>query len=157
MPIDFEYIRKTLDSGVYYIKMSTNFDELDPLNMLHNSRYQYILERATYSFFNAVKLIEDFDTLKYPDLHHVVHAVNLNYIKPLFGVTPFYVAISPQKLREAGAVYNVAFLSEDRINVYCKGTRSIARVRPKTFEPVGWSAKFRETHEFIINILKNEK
>lgn len=155
--IDRAAIRNALEAGVFYVKMNTSFDELDPLNMLHNSRYQYILERATYMFFNAVKVIEDFDIIKYPDLHHVVHNINLNYLKPIFGVVPFYVAIAPQKLREAGAAFDVAFLSEDKKTVYCKGTRSIAKVRPVTFEPTGWTAKFRETHEYIIELIKTQK
>lgn len=154
---DLDSIRKTLRGGVFYVRLNTSFDELDPLNMLHNSRYQYILERATYMFFNAVRVIEAFDTVKYPDLHHVVHNINLNYMRPMFGVIPFLVSIAPQKLREAGATYEVAFLSDDMKTVYCRGTRSIAKVRPVTFEPVGWTAKFRETHEYIIDIIKSEK
>ena len=68
--LNFKEVKKVLQDGVFYVKLNTSFDELDPLNMLHNSRYQYILERATYMFFNAVKVIEEFDTVKYPDLHH---------------------------------------------------------------------------------------
>ncbi len=152
--VDYNGLDRALDAGVFRVKLFTSFDELDPLNMLHNSRYQYILERATYMFFNAVKVIEEFDIVKYPDLHHVVHNINLNYLKPIFGVKPFIVSIAPQKLREAGAVYDVAFLSEDYKTVYCKGSRTIAKVKPVTFEPVGWTPKFRKTHEYIIDIIK---
>ena len=155
--LNFKEVKKVLQDGVFYVKLNTSFDELDPLNMLHNSRYQYILERATYMFFNAVKVIEEFDTVKYPDLHHVVHNINLDYLKPIFGVIPFWVSIAPKKLREAGASYDVAFLSEDRKTVYCKGIRSIAKVKPVSFEPVGWTAKFRETHEYIIDMIKKQK
>jgi|GEM_PF-6288354 len=155
--VNFDGIKKVLRDGVFYLKMGTNFDELDPLNMLHNSRYQYFLERATYKFFNAVKLIEEFDIVKYPDLHHVVYNINLNYLRPIFDVTPFFVTIAPQKLREAGATYDVAFLSDDMKTVYCRGSRSIAKVGPKNFSPIGWSRKFRETHEYIIELNKNKK
>ncbi|HNY10037.1 MAG TPA: hypothetical protein PKK26_00470, partial [Candidatus Wallbacteria bacterium] len=102
-------IEEKLEKGVFYVKMNSNFDELDPLNMLHNSRYSYILERATYLFFNAAGVIEGFDIVKYPDLHHVVHGIELTYHKPIFGVVSFYVSIAPEKLREAGATFKVAF------------------------------------------------
>ncbi len=154
--IDYDGLDKTLDAGIFRVKWFTNFDELDPLNMLHNSRYHYILERATYMFFNAVKVIEEFDIVKYPDLHHVVHNINLNYLKPIFGVKPFIVSIAPLKLREAGAVYEVAFTSEDGKVVYCKGSRTIAKVKPITFEPVGWTPKFRLTHEYIIGLISEQ-
>lgn len=154
--INYEDLNKVLCEGVFYTKFNTNFDELDPLNLLHNSRYLYILERATYLYFNAIKVIEDFDIVKYPDLHHVVYSINLNYIKPIVGVTSFLVSISPIKLREAGAIYEVAFLSTDKSTIYCKGTRAIAKVKPKTFEPISWTKKFRETHEYIINVLKKK-
>ncbi len=153
-------IEKKLEKGLFYTKMHTSFDELDPLNMLHNSRYSYILERATYLFFNAVGVIEGFDIVKYPDLHHVVHGIELTYHKPMFGVVPFFVSIVPEKLREAGVTFKVAFLSEDRKTIYCSGRRTIAKVKPETFNPVGWTPKFRETLDFIINLqkkLKNEK
>ena len=158
--INTDAVLGKLENGVFYTKMHTSFDELDPLNMLHNSRYSYILERATYLFFNAVGVIEGFDIVKYPDLHHVVHGIELTYHRPMFGVVPFFVSIVPEKLREAGAVFKVAFISQDRSTIYCSGRRSIAKVKPETFQPVGWTPKFRETLEFIINLqkkLKNEK
>ncbi len=155
--VDYNGLEEIVNDGVFRVKLFTSFDELDPLNMLHNSRYQYILERATYMFFNAVKVIEEFDIVKYPDLHHVVYNINLSYLKPIFGVRPFIVTIAPQKLREAGAVYDVAFLSEDGNTVYCKGSRTIAKVKPVTFEPVGWTPKFRLTHEYLIDLIKKSE
>lgn len=150
--IDRAAVENALEKGVFYQTLTTCFDELDPLNMLHNSRYAYILERVTYMFFNAVDVIGAFDTVKFPDLHHVVSGIELAYHKPIFGVVPFVVSVRPVRLREAGATYEVAFLSEDRTIVHCSGRRSIAKVKPVTFQPVGWTPKFRETHEFIISL-----
>ena len=152
--IDRELIKTKLESGVFYQKWSTSFDELDPLNMLHNSRYSYILERVTYLFFNAVSVIEKFDIIEFPDLHHVVRQINLTYLRPIFGVIPFWVTIKPIKLREAACIFEVAFISDDRSVIYCKGERTIAKVNPDTFQPVGWTKKFRETLEFIMELSK---
>ena len=152
--VNKEVIKNKLENGVFYKKWSTSFDELDPLNMLHNSRYSYILERVTYLFFNAVSVIEKFDIVEFPDLHHVVRQINLTYVKPIFGVISFFVTVKPIKLREAGCIYEVSFVSEDKSVVYCKGERTIAKVNPATFQPVGWSKKFRDTHEFIIGLSK---
>lgn len=152
--INEEVIKNKLENGIFYQKYSTNFDELDPLNMLHNSRYSYIIERATYLFFNAVSVIEKFDIVEFPDLHHVVRQINLTYIKPIFGVISFFVKVRPIKLREAACIYEVSFVSEDKNVVYCKGERTIVKVNPLTFQPAGWSKKFRETHEFIIGLSK---
>lgn len=155
--VDRKNIEKILENGVFYVRMSTSFDELDPLNMLHNSRYSYILERATFKYFNAIGVIPEFDFVKYPDLHHVVQSISLTYLKPIFSVTPFWVAISVDRVREAAVAFNVAFLSDDRETVYCRGHRVIAKVKPVTFEPVGWTALFRETHEFLAELGKKLK
>jgi acyl-CoA thioester hydrolase len=143
MSIDYDHPPE----GIFIYRTQTHFDELDPLNVLHHSRYLKHLERAQQAMFDHIMATESFDPERYPDLYVVVRNITIDYLHPLRSITPFLIALRVVRLREAGLTTAFSFRTPDGAKEYCRGLRTVCRLSTKTHQPCGWTALFRERHD----------
>ncbi|MEX2382866.1 MAG: thioesterase family protein [Opitutales bacterium] len=137
---------KSPPPGLFLYRAKTAFDELDPLGILHNSRYLYFLERATLAMFDHLMGAERFDPEAYPDLYVLVRRLEIDYLAPIRGVIPFLITLRVSRLREAGCVYAFEFRSENGETLFSKGTRTVVRMSGATGEPTAWTPQFRSIY-----------
>src|ERR1700736_58892 len=64
---------------------SVHFDELDPMKMLHNSRFAAHVERAVSAWYTALGGSWRLDPRENPDQFHVVRDLHIEYLNPVVG------------------------------------------------------------------------
>ncbi len=133
--------------GLFVYRTRAHFYEIDALWVLHHSRYLQFVERAQQALFDELMGTTEFSPEKYPDLYVVVRRVEIDYLTPLRGVTPFMIVLRGVKLREAGLTVGFEFRSEDGKELHAKGERTVCKLSLGTHEPAGWSAEFRARYE----------
>jgi acyl-CoA thioester hydrolase len=129
--------------GVFVYRTRAHFYEIDALWVLHHSRYLQFVERAQQALFDELMGAKEFAPEKYPDMYVVVRRVEIDYLVPLRGVTPFMIVLRGVKMREAGLTVGFEFRSEDGKELHARGTREVCRLSLDTHQPTGWSAEFR--------------
>jgi len=133
--------------GLFVYRTRAHFYEIDALWVLHHSRYLQFVERAQQALFDELMGTQEFSPEKYPDLYVVVSRVEIDYLTPLRGVTPFLIALSGVRLREAGLTIAFEFRSDDGAVLHAKGERTVCKLGLQSHEPTGWSAEFRAKYE----------
>jgi acyl-CoA thioester hydrolase len=120
------------------------FDDLDALQILHNSRYLLLFERTIGSFWQrALGWGGVLDTTKDPDRFHLVRANQLEYLKPVTGVGEVRVRIWVEKLGQSSLTFGMRLLPMDEDVDYATGTRVLVCVDPTTRRPSPWSDSLR--------------
>ncbi|MCX4579036.1 MULTISPECIES: thioesterase family protein [unclassified Streptomyces] len=136
----------TANMGVL-IPLSVHFDDLDPMGMLHNTRYQALVERAWVAFWRKHGLISE----KGPegDSFNVVKAFTITYNRPIvmFGEYAVHLWIERMGATSATAGYRVC--SADGETTYAYGSRTAVRLDPTTLSPTPWSEKVRKTARLL--------
>src|SRR5205809_5844172 len=62
-----------------------HFDELDPMQMLHNARFAAHVERAVIAWYTARGKSWRPNIDENPDQFHVVRDLHIEYLKPVIG------------------------------------------------------------------------
>jgi acyl-CoA thioester hydrolase len=130
---------------VYHAR--AHFYEIDALWVLHHSRYLQFAERAQQALFDQLMGATEFSPEKYPDLYVVVRRVEIDYLAPLRGVTPFLIGLWGVRLREAALTVGFEFRSDDGQTLHARGERTVCKLGLSTHEPAGWSPEFRARYE----------
>ena len=134
-------------AGLFVYRARAHFYEIDALWVLHHSRYLQFVERAQQALFDEMMGAAEFSPEKYPDLYVVVSRIEIDYLAPLRGVTPFLVALRGVRLREAALTIGFEFRSDDGAVLHARGERTVCKLGLKTNEPASWSAEFRAKYE----------
>uniref|UniRef100_UPI0033DFD5F3 acyl-CoA thioesterase n=1 Tax=Streptomyces sp. NPDC006923 TaxID=3155355 RepID=UPI0033DFD5F3 len=136
----------TADVGVL-IPVDVHFDDLDTLGMLHNSRYQVLVERAWVAFwrdrgFGGEKGIEG-------DGFNVIKAFSITYDVPvtMFGQYGVHLWVERMGTTSTTAGYRVC--SADGGTTYAHGSRTVVRLDSTTLLPTPWSDRAREVARTI--------
>ncbi|MBU3865721.1 acyl-CoA thioesterase [Streptomyces sp. 4503] len=129
------------DVGVL-VPVAVHFDELDSMGLLHNGRYQVLVERAWGEFWRARGIggesgIEG-------DGFNVAKTFNITYELPVSGVGEFAVHLWMKRLGTTSATAGYRVCSADGETTYAHGTRSVVRLDCTTLTPVPWSERVRE-------------
>jgi acyl-CoA thioester hydrolase len=133
--------------GLFVYRTRAHFYEIDALWVLHHSRYLQFVERAQQALFDELMGATEFVPEKYPDLYVVVRRIEIDYLTPLRGVSPFFIALWGVRLREAGLTVGFEFRSDDGNILHARGERTVCKLGLQTHEPAGWSAEFRAKYE----------
>ncbi|HTB62041.1 MAG TPA: thioesterase family protein [Opitutales bacterium] len=134
-------------AGLFVYRTRAHFYEIDALWVLHHSRYLQFVERAQMALFDEMMGAKEFSPEKYPDVYVVVSRVEIDYLVPLRGVTPFMITLRGVKLREAALTVGFEFRSEDGATLHAQGERTVCKLGLQTNQPTGWSAEFRAKYE----------
>ena len=129
-----------------------HFDELDPMQMLHNSRFSAHVERAISAWFLANGGTWRLDVADNPDQFHVVRELHIEYLNPVLGPGSMRVDIWVEHLGNTSCVYGFLCASSDGKIPYARGQRTIVKLDPASRRPAPWTESFRNVH---TGLLKN--
>lgn len=129
-----------------------HFDELDPMHMLHNSRFGAHVERATVEFYRSLGRTWQKDLTLNPDQFHVVRDFRIEFLAPV-GPGEIDVQIWVERLGTTSCTYGFRCLGRDGKIIHAQGTRTIVKVDPETHQPAPWSDFFREAHRELLKDL----
>lgn len=120
------------------------FDDLDPLNILHNVRYLLFMERARGELLQALGFRWQDDLAQNPDKHHVVAAHSIEYLSPVRGEGELSVELWPTHLGTSSLVVEATVLPRHGQTIHAKASTRLVRLDPTTARPTPWSPTFRE-------------
>jgi acyl-CoA thioester hydrolase len=126
------------------------FDDLDALQILHNSKYLLLVERTIGSFWahlgpmGATGLPESVDRV------HLVRANAIEYFRPVTGTGEVRVRVWIEKLGQTSLVFGFCVMPMDRDLDYACGTRVIVCVDSQTRVPTPWNEGLRKKLEPFV-------
>ena len=121
------------------------FDDLDALQILHNSRYLLLFERTIGSFWmRTMGWGGVLDESKNPDRYHLVRTNEVEYLRPVTGIGEVRVRIWVEKLGRTSLTFAMRVLPMDEDLDHARGTRVLVCVDPVTRKPAPWSDELRQ-------------
>jgi acyl-CoA thioester hydrolase len=121
------------------------FDDLDALQILHNSRYLLLIERTIGSFWvRTMGWSGVLDQAKSPDRCHLVRYNQIDYLRPVTAMGPLRVRVWIEKLGRTSLTFGARILPMDQDVDYARGERVLVSVDPTTRKPSPWSDELRE-------------
>lgn len=130
-----------------------HFDELDPMQMLHNSRFPAHVERAVIAWYEANGKSWQLDVERNPDQFHVVRELRIEYLNPLLGPGSMRIDIWVEHLGNTSCVYGFLCSSGDGRTPYARGERTIVKIDPASHRPTPWTDNFRTVHNELLKDL----
>jgi acyl-CoA thioester hydrolase len=121
------------------------FDELDPMGVLHNSRYSVHVERAVGAFYESQGFRWEASIEDNPDKFHVVRRFEVDLERPYSGTGPLHVDLWLDHFGRTSIRYGFACVADDG-QPYASGLRLVVKLDPATFRPVEWTQRWREAH-----------
>lgn len=123
--------------------VEVHFDELDPMGLLHNSRYALLFERALAAFWasHGHSFVEGRPST--PDAFNVVRSASITYHRPVRGIGEVAVHIWLDHLGESSGDYRFQLTSVDGSVLYAEGNRVVVKLDPATLRPAPWSEESR--------------
>ncbi|GAA2133757.1 hotdog domain-containing protein [Kitasatospora kazusensis] len=132
-----------------------HFDELDPMGILHNARYQIHVERALSVFFESAFFGSAFHESTAadpsavlggdPDKFHAVRRFEIDFAQPFRGEGRLRTELWLEHLGRTSTRHGFACLGPDG-ELHATGARTVVKVDPGNFRPTAWSAAWREAH-----------
>ena len=116
------------------------FDDLDALNILHNSRYLLLVERTIGAFWQRVGAQET----------HLVRTNAIEYERPVTGQGEVRVRVWVEKLGTTSLVFGFCLLPMDEDVDYAGGSRAVVCVDPDKRTPTPWTEATRKALEPFV-------
>jgi acyl-CoA thioester hydrolase len=134
----------------YVNLVEVHFDELDPMGLLHNSRYALLFERALASFWagHGHSFVDGRPTT--PDAFNVVRSSCITYHRPVRGVGEVAVRVWLARLGESSADYRFELTSTDGSVLYAEGGRVVVKLDQATLRPLAWSDESRAVASTLL-------
>src|SRR2546430_6999794 len=89
-----------------FVYFSTvHFDELDPMKMLHNSRFAAHVERAISAWYASIGGRGEIRVEDNPDQFHVVRDLHIEYLNPFIGTRTVRIDLWAERLGNTSCVY----------------------------------------------------
>jgi acyl-CoA thioester hydrolase len=128
--------------------IEVHFDDLDALGMLHNGRYQVLVERAWLSFWHRKGFFgaEGLEN----DGFNVVKTFTITYDTPVTAFGSYAVNLWIEKIGTTSVVCGYRVCSADGEKTYAYGIRTAICLDRKTLLPTPWSDHAREVAGTIM-------
>ena len=140
-----EHLADDLTPRFAYLS-DVHFDELDPMQMLHNSRFAAHVERAIISWYHSLGKTWRRDPADNPDQFHVVRDLHIEYLTPFIGPGRMRIDVWLERLGNTSCVYGFTCSNEQGTVGYARGERTIVKLDPASHRPSPWSEQFRAAH-----------
>ncbi|MFF3256085.1 acyl-CoA thioesterase [Actinacidiphila glaucinigra] len=138
--------RRTIDFG-HLIPVVVHFDDLDAYGVLHNSRYQVMVERAWSAFWSE----QGFGvTDRKDDAFHFVKQFEAVFNEPVTRSGTYAVHLWIERLGNTSMVAGYRLCSSDGATTKAYGTRSVVRIDPTSLRPIPWSDRARKIATTIM-------
>lgn len=129
------------DVGVL-IPVSVHFDDLDPMRMLHNSRYAALVDRAWLTYWKAQGVGGDQGLQG--DGFQVIKSFDIVFDRPVTELGEHAVHLWMRRLGATSATAGYRVCSADGSTTYAHGSRTVVRLDPATLTPTPWSQRVHE-------------
>ena len=129
------------------------FDELDPMSILHNSRFAAHVERAITNWYEEEGHRYELNPDNNPDQFHVVKDLRIEYLNPVIGPKTMRIDVWVERLGNTSCVYGFLCSSEDGGVPYARGERTIVKIDRRSFRPTPWTETFRTKHSELLKDL----
>lgn len=130
-----------------------HFDELDPMQMLHNARFQAHVERAISAWYASIGGKWELRVEDNPDQFHVVRDLHIEYLSPFKGTGTMRIDLWVDRIGTTSCVYAFTCSSIDGNIAYARGERTIVKLDPQSHRPTPWSDRFRRNHSELVKSL----
>jgi acyl-CoA thioester hydrolase len=137
----------------FVFESTVHFDELDPMHMLHNSRFAVHIERAITSWYLTTGRKWESDVRKNPDQFHVVRELRIEYLSPVIGPQTLRIDVWVERLGNTSCVYGFLCSSQDGLTPFARGERTIVKIDPASRRPSPWTDFFRQKHATLLKDL----
>ena len=127
-----------------------HFDDLDPMGMVHNSRYALLVERALAGFWRRHGHTYHERRPTTPDTFNVVKEFRISHRAPISGIGEVRVHFWLEHLGKSCAVYAYRLLSPDGASVYADGRRVVVKLDPVTLRPSPWTPEVRAVADGLL-------
>ncbi|WP_411144994.1 acyl-CoA thioesterase [Streptomyces sp. x-80] len=124
-------------------QLSVHLDDLDPMGMLHNSRYVALAERAINAYWVRRGWSPDAAVSTFPDFFMAIREVKVVFHQPITGMCAPVVHFWIERVGTTSCVHGFRVLSADRSVVHAEGHRVIVNLDPKTLRPAPFSDELR--------------
>ena len=131
------------DSAVY-------FDEMDPLGVLHNSRFAVHVERAQSALFEQLGYGWTDLSQRHEDIGYVVRATAMEFTAPVTSPGVMTVEVIAVRLGRTSATWGYrCAVSVGAVEVpVANGTRVVVKA-DESGQPVAWTDSFRALFEWL--------
>ncbi|MDY7084099.1 MAG: hotdog domain-containing protein [Actinomycetota bacterium] len=121
------------------VAQAVHFDDLDPMGILHNSRYAVLVERAIIVWWaeRGVTFTDGRPTT--PDAFNVVREYQITFHRPIRGTGDVEVRFWLNHMGTTSADYAFQVTSADGETLYADGRRVNVRLDPATMRPAPWT------------------
>jgi acyl-CoA thioester hydrolase len=130
-----------------------HFDELDPMQMLHNSRFAAHVERAISACYFSLGGRWALNVNDNPDQFHVVRELRIEYLNPVVGPGTMRIDVWVERLGTTSCAYGFLCSSADGLVPYARGERTIVKVDPSSKRPAPWTPEFRNRQSALMKDL----
>jgi acyl-CoA thioester hydrolase len=130
-----------------------HFDELDPMKMLHNSRFAAHVERAITTWYAMKGKAWQPNPADNPDQFHVVRDLHIEYLNPVIGPGTMRIDVWLERLGTTSCVYGFLCSNESGSVAFARGERTIVKLDPASHKPAPWTDTFRATHRELLKDL----
>lgn len=132
-----------------------HFDELDPMQMLHNTRFAVHIERAVAAWYHSAGWRWHTRPEDNPDQFHVVREMRIEFLRPVVGPGAMRIDIWVEHIGNSSCVYGFSCTSEDGSVEHARGQRVIVKIDPSSHRTVAWTDRFRIHHDQLRNPLRD--
>src|SRR5258708_6033807 len=130
-----------------------HFDELDPMKMLHNSRFAAHVERAVSAWYQENGGKWEPDHAGKPDQGHGLRGLPVEVLHPVPRLGAMRLELRVEPLGTTSCVYGFLCPSEDGTAPSARGERTIVKIDPASYRPAPWSDGFRDVHHTLLKNL----
>jgi len=139
----------TIDYGHVEL-LPVHFDDLDPMGMVHNSRYALLIERALALFWRHHGHTFRDGRPTTPDAFNVVKKFSIGYRSPIRGTGDVCVHFWLEHMGRSSGVYDFRILSCDGTTVFAVGRRVVIKLDERTLRPSPWTPPARAIAEGLL-------
>ena len=142
-------------SGAFVWPTSIFFDDLDPMGMVHNSRYALLIERAEASFNLSQGRRWEMDVAKNPDQFYAIREQSFLFSFPIRGTGD--VEVHMWLAAMGGTSLTWEFEIRTAQGVHATARRTLVKLDPVTFAPTPWTNQIRADYATILRPVQADR
>lgn len=137
-------------NGDFVWNTTVYFDELDPMGLLHNSRYAVLIERTEASFNRSQGRKWELDLNLNPDQFYAIREQSFRFLLPIRGSVDISVHMWLDRMGLTSATWGFEVRSVG--GLHATATRTIVKLDPVTYRPSSWTDEIRASYQRIARI-----
>jgi acyl-CoA thioester hydrolase len=132
------------------VPVQVHIDDLDLMGIVHNSRYQVLVERAMTHYWARHGWSITPAKSTFEDTFLAVREFGITFHLPIAGPGEPLVHFWIERLGGSSVVYRFRVLGEDGATVHAEGHRVQVRIDPGTMRPIRISDELRVVAESLL-------